>query len=249
MSWYSQYMTKEALRKHSLNSDLHIHSLEDPNTQQDVVGDMQARHLTDIIGSAIIKGLDIIGIVSRYSFQPGLLCKQIIKDKNYDILCLAGVEVESAEDIHVIVYDSKVIPKSGLPIEQICRIAHKNGGVVMAIQPSRRNIQKLNKLVNTSSSPDFIEIFNDITQGGYSKSFVDTSPEPDFQLLMNSAARNARDLDKSMMVSRIPRKFLIEKGILKQEQGVDFKPGYLKQQDIIDQQMLQSQLIGNKGVV
>lgn len=239
--WYSGCMIKESLRKNNLNTDLHIHALEDPNTGQDAPENIQYRHLIDIIGSAILKGLDIIGIVSRYSFHPGLLCQRIIKEKQYDLICLAGIEVESLEDVHVIIYNSSVIPKSGLPIEQICRIAHKNGGVVMAIQPSRRSVQKLNKLVGTSSAPEFIEIFNDITQGGYSKSFVDTSPDPKFELVMNSAARNSKDLDRSMMVSRIPRQFLIQKGILEADEGVDFIPPFLQKQKQIDNQIAQQQ--------
>jgi len=114
----------------------------------------------------------------------------------------------------------------------------------MAIQPSRRNVQHLNKIVGTTSSPDFIEIFNDITQGGYSKSFVDTSPDPAFQLLMNSAARNSKDLDDSMMVSRIPRKFLMQKGILKSDEGINFVPEYLQRQQQIDQQIQQKNQMG-----
>lgn len=234
MSWYSQYMVKTSLRKNNLNVDFHIHALEDPNGEYDINDDIQSRHLIDIIGSAIIKGLDIIGIVSRHSYRPGELCKQIISEKKYDIMCLSGVEIETAEDIHVVVYDSKVIPNAGIPVDQVCRIAHKHGGVVMAIQPSKRNMQRLNKLAGTTGAPDFVEIFNDTTQGGYSKSFIDTNPDPRFLLLMNSAARNSRDLDKSMLVSRIPRKFLIKKGILDKDEGVDFTPEYLQNTDILE---------------
>jgi hypothetical protein len=224
-------MTKIALRKHSLNADLHIHALEDPQTGMDMPPEVQERHLIDICGSAILKGLDIIGIVSRNSYEPGELCKKIIQEKNYDLVCLSGIEIKSAEGLQVIVYNSKKIPQPGQIIEKICRIAHKNGGVVMAIQPSRRNVQKLNKLTEGTTAPDFIEIFNDITQGGYSKSFVDTSPNPQYQLLMNSASRNARDLDKSIMMSRIPRRLLIKKGILSEDQGVNYQPSYLQKMD------------------
>lgn len=225
---YYNYMLKTSLRKNSLNADFHIHSLEDPNTGEDIISELQYKHLVDIIGSAILKGLDIIGIVSRHSYNPGLLCQQIIKEKGYDLLCIPGVEVQSSEKINTIVYNSKVIPSQGLSIEDICKTAHKNGGVVMAIQPSRRNVQRLNKMIkNNGDIPDFIEIFNDITQGGYSKSFIDTDPDPDFQLLMNSASRNAKDLDISMMVSRIPRKILVEKGVLSDQEGINFVPKYL----------------------
>lgn len=228
MSWYSSYMNRTALRKHSLNVDLHIHALEDPNSGQDAVGDAQYRHLLDILGSAVLKGLDVIGIVSRHSFEPGNMCKQIITEKNYDMVALAGVEVETIEDMQIVVYDSKVLPQPDVSTEQICRLAHRNGGVVMAIQPSRRNIQRLNKFVGTNAAPDFIEIFNDVTQGGYSKSFVDTNPDPHFQLTMNSAARNAKDLDKSVMVSRIPRKFLVSIGAITEDEGTNFTPNFLQ---------------------
>ncbi len=223
-------MVKEALRKNSLNVDLHIHALEDPITGMDAGYDLQYKHLLDILGSAILKGLDIIGIVSRYSYEPGNLCKQIIQEKKYDILCLSGFELKSSEGINIIAYESQKIPPTGLSIDKLCHFVHDNKGIVMAIQPSRRNVQKLNKIVGTKKAPDFIEIFNDITQGGYNKSFIDTSPHPDFQLVMNSAARNAKDLDMSMMVTRVPRKFLIKKGILKENEGVDFVPQYLDTQ-------------------
>lgn len=225
--WYSNYMKKLALRKNMLNVDLHIHALEDPNTGLDASYEYQYKHLIDILGSAILKGLDIIGIVSRYSDEPGEICSEIIKEKNYDIVNLSGIENKSSEGINVIIFNFNYLPKQKLSIERLCRLTHKEGGLVMAIQPSIRQVQIMNKLIGSSGAPDFIEIFNNVSQGGYSKSFVDTDPAPEFHLVMNSAARNAKDLDNSLLVSRIPRKFFVDKGILDQNQLVDFVPNYL----------------------
>jgi hypothetical protein len=217
-----------ALRKHNLNADLHIHSFEDPSSGQegDVVS--QRTHLLSICGSAVLKGLDIIGIVSHISFQPGLLCKQIIQEKRYDLTCLAGVEAETAEGTNMIIFDARTIPQNGDGFENMCQRAHDEGGSVLAIQPNRRNMQKMNKLVGQPTAPDFIEIFNDITKGGYSNAFTDIGPAPEFQLVMDSASRNASDLDKSVMMTSIPRKFLVDKRIILEEEGVDYVPPYLQ---------------------
>lgn len=229
--WYRNTFNKTALRKHSLNVDLHIHALEDPQSNMDAYYQAQYIHINDILSSAIIKGLDIIGIVSRHSFQPGLIANQIISEKNYDIIALGGVETDTNDGYHIIIYNAKTVPNNNESYERISERAHKEGGVVMVIQPSRRNVQKMNKMVGTEKAPDFIEMFNDITQGGYSKAFVDTSPSSDFQIVMNSASRNARDLDKSVMMTRIPRKKLIEKGVIGEEEGVDFTPSYLREEN------------------
>lgn len=217
-----------ALRKHNLNADLHIHAYEDPNTGQEGDDVSQRTHLQSVCASAVLKGLDIIGIVSHTSFRPGIMCKQIINEKRYDLLCLAGVEVQTAEGTNLIVFDAQTVPRSGDPIENICQTAHSEGGVVMAIQPNKRNMQKMNKIAGQPTAPDFIEIFNDITKGGYSNAFIDIGPTPEFQLMMDSASRNASDLDKSMMMTRIPRQFMIDKGIITGDEGVDYVPPYLQ---------------------
>lgn len=227
--WYG--MHKFALRKHALNADLHVHALDDAQTGQDAPEEAQRPHLLDILGSAMLKGLDVVGIVSRNNYWPGMLAKQIAKEKSFDISCFAGVETESSEGIHCVVYEAKSLPVHGESLKAICRRAHSEGGVVMVIQPSRRNTQRMNHMAGSDDAPDFIEIFNDTTLGGYSKAFVDTGPAEDFLLLMNSAARNARDLDESKMMSKIPRKVLVDRGVLTEDEGVDYEPPYLRRPD------------------
>jgi len=227
--WYR--MSKRqilALRKHNLNADLHIHAFEDPNTGQE--GDVRSQytHLLSVCGSAILKGLDVIGIVSHTSFQPGLICKQIIQEKRYDLTCLAGVEVSTAEGTNMIVFDAQTVPQNGDGFENVCQRAHDEGGAVLAIQPNKRNMQRMNGLVGQPTAPDLIEIFNDITKGGYSNAFIDIGAAPDFQLMMNSASRNASDLDRSVMMTKIPREFLVGKGIMVEDEGVDYVPPYLQ---------------------
>lgn len=224
-------MERTALRKHALNADLHIHALDDAESGQDAPEEVQRPHLLDILGSAILKSLDVVGIVSRNGFWPGMLAKQIARERNYDITCLAGVEVKTAEGIHCVAYEGQTVPREGESLKAVCRRIHREGGVVMAIQPSRRNTQRMNHLAGSDDAPDFIEIFNDTTLGGYSKAFVDTGPADDFLLVMNSASRNARDLDESKMMSKIPRKVLVERGILSEDEGVGYEPPYLRRPD------------------
>ena len=219
---------RTALRKHNLTADFHIHSCEDPSTEQEVDARFQRPHLKSVCSSAIMKGLDLIGIVSRINYDPGIMCKQIIAESGYDLVCLAGVEVETQEGLNLVVYDARSIPQNGISFQDVCRQAHQEGGVTMAIQPNRRNMQKMNSIVGTPDAPDFIEIFNDVTKGGYSNAFVDFEPDPEFQLLMNSAARNASEIDNSVMMTSIPRKTLIELGIVSEETGTNYIPPYLK---------------------
>ncbi len=230
MPWYreAKEWQRRALRKHNLNADLHIHAMEDPNTGVDVDDVSQRTNLQSICASAVLKGLDVIGIVSHNSFAPGNLCKQIIQEKAYDLTCLAGVETKSAEGTSVVVFDTQTIPQAGTPLETICQNAHQEGGTVMAIQPNKRTMQQLNKIVGTPAAPDFIEIFNDITRGGYSNAFIDIGPDPEYQLTMDSAARTSAELDKSVMMTRIPRDYLVERGVIGEEQGVDYVPPYLR---------------------
>ena len=222
--WYERY----ALRKHHLNLDLHIHSLEDPATGADVQADLQERHVKDIIGSAIIRGLDIIGIVSRNSYDAGNLGKMVAQREQFDITVLSGIEIDTSEGLNLVVFDANPPPQPGGSFEDICTRAHSGGGIVMAIQPNRLNTQRLNKTAGYPSGPDFVEIYNDVTQGGYLKAFTDTGVDPEFIQLINSAARNANDLDTSEMMSRVPRKSLVEKGMLEEEEGVNYIPPYLR---------------------
>jgi hypothetical protein len=220
-------MDKFALRKNQLNADLHVHAFENPNTGQDEIGPTQESHMKSIISTAILRGLDLLGIVSHNSFDPGWLCQKIIADNGYDIVAMAGMEVPSAEKIQTVVFNGRTPPTPGEPVESICQRAHSEGGTVLVVQPSRRNVQRLNKVAGTPNAPDFVEIFNDQTQGGYLRAFVDTGPDESFQLVMDSAAKNATDLADSVMMTRVPREFLVERGMLGKETGVDYEPPFL----------------------
>ena len=232
MGWSNQarVMARQvyALRKHNLNADLHIHCLENPEAGTEGDLNQQAIYLRSICGAAVMKGLDIIGIVSHFSFEPGNICQHIIGEHDYDLHVMAGVEIKTAEGIPTIVYDAHTVPKNGEPIEQICQRAHQEGGSVMVIQPSKRNMQHLNKIAGQPISPDFIEMFNDMSRGGYAHTFVDVEASPEYHLVVNSAATNPQELDRSVMMTRIPRDFLTERGILVENQGVNYTPPYLE---------------------
>ena len=232
MGWYrsARAATRAvyALRKHNLNVDLHIHCMSDPSTGQDGAPQMQSVYMKSICGAAVMKGLDMIGVVSKVGFQPGQICQQVAYQNQYDLAVLSGVERKSAEGIPTIVYNAKTVPTDGEPIEQICQRAHSEGGLVMIIQPSKRNMQALNKVAGTPNAPDIIELYNDMAKGGYVHTFVDVEASPEFQLVVNSAAKSPQELDKSVMMTRIPREFFVDKGIIGSEQGADYVPPYLR---------------------
>lgn len=244
MGWYNRARAAVrhvfALRKHNLNADLHIHCLENPEAGTEGDPNQQAIYMRSICGSAVMKGLDIIGIVSHVSFEPGNICQQIIGQHDYDLHVMAGVEAKSAEGIATIVYDAQTIPQNGEQIEQICQRAHQEGGTVMVIQPSKRNMQHLNKIAGRPTAPDFIEMYNDMAKGGYVHTFVDIDAAPEYHLVVNSAAKNPQELDRSVMMTRIPRDFLTEKGILVEDQGVNYTPPYLEN---VQQQQAQGQQV------
>lgn len=232
MGWYrsARAATRAvyALRKHNLNVDLHIHCMADPNTGQDGAPQMQGVYMKSICGAAVMKGLDVIGIVSKNSFQPGQICQQVAYQNQYDLAVLSGIEVKSAEGVPTIVYNAKTIPTEGEPLEEICQRAHSESGIVMVIQPSKRNMQRLNSIAGTPQAPDIIELYNDMAKDGYVHTFVDVEAAPEFQLMVNSAAKSPQELDKSVMMTRIPREFFVEKGVIGSEQGTDYVPPYLR---------------------
>jgi hypothetical protein len=154
------------------------------------------------------------------------------------------VEISTAEGIHSVVYDAQTIPQNGEPIEQVCQRAHQEGGSVMVIQPSKRNMQHLNKIAGKPISPDFIEMFNDMGKSGYVNTFIDVEASPEYHLIVNSAAKNPMELDRSVMMTRIPRDFLTEKGVLVKDQGVNYTPPYLE--NVQRQQQVQQGMPGQQ---
>jgi len=232
MGWYNRAREAVrqvyALRKHNLNVDFHIHCLSNPQTGLDAESNMQSMYMRSICGSAVMKGLDVIGIVSKVSFEPGYICQRLVGEHDYDLHVMAGVEVTSVERIHTVVFDSQTVPRDGEAIDQICQRAHQEGGSVMVIQPSKRNMQHLNDIAGQPTAPDFIEMFNDMGKGGYLHTFIDVEASPEYQLVVSSAAKNPQELDRSVMMTRIPRDLLTEKGILVEGQGVNYTPPYLE---------------------
>ena len=234
--WYSHATRRvvTALRKNDLVADLHVHALE-MDTGDGLVEappEQQRGLLQDLIASAIVKGLDVIGIISHHSFIPGQIAQQIVAQKGYDIQVYAGKEANSLEKLDVVVYQAKTPPQDGEPFTTMCQRAHNEGGFVMAIQPTRRNAQRLNKVVGTPQAPDFVEIYNEATQGGYLKAFTDADLDSKYKIVMNSAAKTTRELEDSEMMSRIPRKMLVDLGVMKEDQGIDYVPSYLQSPDI-----------------
>lgn len=232
MGWYrsarAAHRAVYALRKHNLNVDLHIHCMADTDSGQDGPPRLQAIYMKSICGAAVMKGLDVIGIVSKNSFDPGRVCQQIAAQNQYDLAVLSGVEVKSSEGVSTVVFNATTVPIEGEPLQAMCKRAHAEGGIVMVIQPSKHNMQKVNEVAGTPDAPDMIEIYNDMAKSGYVHAFSDINAAPEFQLVVNSAAKSPQELDASVMMTRIPRDYFVEKGIIQEEQGVDYVPPYLR---------------------
>jgi len=224
-----------ALRKHNLIVDLHVHAAELVSPDGNIVEapyDIQVRHVYDIITSAIQKSMDVVGIVGHDSFQPGEIAKKIVQENRYDLKIFSGVEVASSEKISVIVYEAQTIPKIGESIQNICYRAHKEHGFVMAVQPYGKQVHLLNKIVNTRYAPDFVEIYNEATYGGYIKAFIDSDIDKSYTLVINSAAKTPKEFLESEMMSRVPRKKFVELGVMTEDEGVNYIPNFIRNDQI-----------------
>jgi len=131
--WYSGFL-KTALRKHNLRVDLRVYigdELEPSSTQ-----DIEAK-IKSILSSAIIKGLDVIGIVSRFGVEPGQIASRQAVDNRIDLKVIPGQDYISADKVKAVFYNlQKNIPPN-LNIQDAIKQAKAQGGKVMLYDLSR----------------------------------------------------------------------------------------------------------------
>ena len=108
---------------------------------------------------------------------------------------------------------------------------HKNKGLVMVVDLTKRQAQVINKLVNTPSAPDAIELYN-AAVGWY----MDIDIEKSYFQFMNSAAKNAKMLEETNVYTLISRKDIERLGFIPTGAGKEYVPKYLKRQDVVDEQ-------------
>lgn len=176
--------------------------------------------LKSFLTSAIIKGLDLVGIVTPNGSQAGWQATQIAKDSGLDIFVVPGEEYTCADKHQLVIYNLKEPMHLNLPVEKAIKFAHDRGGWVMAINVTKRQAQHLNKLKDTISAPDAIEIYNDVS-GGY----MDVDVE--YPRFVSSASDSPNSLEKSRTYTLIHRNEMEAMGLLPEGEGSEYLPQYL----------------------
>ena len=218
--WYTQFV-KTALRKHSLRADFRVYvgdELEVPNE-----ADLQAK-LKSILSSAIIKGLDIIGIVSKFGIQVGNLAKNIAENNKIDIKVIPGQDYTSSDKFKVVFYGLKQNIQPGLPIREAVAQCKKQQGKFMPYDVSRGNAKILASWKFSPYEPDFVEIYNAKT-----KAFIDL--DIDYPRVISSAAKSSNQLEQDFLFTNMTRKKLQSLGFIKEDEGLEYAPRYISEHD------------------
>ena len=217
-SWYNTSKQCIALRKHVLRVDLCVFIDEEK-----AFADQNYLNSTikSILTAAIIKGLDIIGILTPKNSAIGWRAVQMAKEQQMDIVVVPGQTYICQEGMEIYVYNMQQPLKPNLTFAEACRTAHSYNGFVVASNITKRQVQLLDKLQGSDSAPDAVEIFNSKI-GGYRDLNID------FPKFVSSGATSATDLENTDVFTLLDRKTAEEMNLLRPEEGVDFIPKYLK---------------------
>jgi hypothetical protein len=215
--WYSGFL-KTALRKHNLRVDMRVYigdELEPSSTQ-----DIEAK-IKSILSSAIIKGLDIIGLVSRFGVEPGLIAQQQAMNNKIDLKVIPGQDYVSSDKLKAVFYNITKNIQPNLTMQEAIKQAKSQGGKVMLYDLSRSAARLIANWQSTPYEPDFVEIYN-----ARSKAYKDL--DVDYPRVLSSAARSGSELEEIPVYTEIPRNKLSDYGLLAESEGENYTPGYLQ---------------------
>ena len=179
--------------------------------------------IKSILTSAIINGLDILGVLSPDAPDVGLRAKQMAVQQQMDLVVVAGQTYICSGKEELYIYNLLKPVPSNLSIDKACGYVHDNNGFVLATNVNSKLAPVLNRLQGTKFAPDGVEIYN-AKSGGY------RDVDIDFPRFVNSGATSANDLDDSNVFTLMQRKTAQEMGLIQGDEGVDFTPKYLKPQ-------------------
>jgi hypothetical protein len=219
-SWYHIAKECTALRKNVLRVDLCIFiDKEEAFSNEDYLNST----IKSILTSAIINGLDIIGILSPDTPAVGLRAKQMAQEQQMDLVVASGQTYICSGKEELYIYNLlKPVPQN-LSIDKACGYAHDNNAFVLATNVNSKLAPVLNRLQGSKFAPDGVEIFN-AKSGGY------RDVDIDFPRFVNSGSTSANELDDSNVFTLMQRKTAQEMGLIQGDEGVDFTPKYLKPQ-------------------
>lgn len=213
--WYSYIKT--ALRKNNLRVDLRVY----PGDEEYQLTDKELPiKVKSILSSAIIKGLDIIGIVSIYGVRAGQVADQVAKNEHIDIKVIPGQDYKSAENFHAVFFNLQKDIQPGLPIHNAIHECKKQNGKVMLYDLSKSQAKSISDWQSTVYAPNLVEIYN-----AHARVYKDL--DIDYPRVISSAARSANELEQIPAFSELPRKKLLEMGFISEAEGTEYVPGYL----------------------
>jgi hypothetical protein len=218
--WYKTAKECVAIRKNVLRVDLCIFIDKE---EQFANVDYLDSTIKSILTSAIINGLDIVGILSEDDPSVGLKAQQMSIEQKMDIAVVPGQTYICRDKESLFIYRlTKPMPKN-LTIDKACEYAHKQGGFVMATNVTKAIGQKINRLQGSLYAPDAVEVFN-AQVGGYRDIDID------FPRFVSSGATSANELEETNVFTLIERKNAVKMGFIHEEQGIDYEPKYLNPQ-------------------
>ena len=219
-SWYHIAKECTALRKNVLRVDLCIFiDKEEAFSNEDYLNST----IKSVLTSAIINGLDIVGVLSPDAPYVGLRAKQMAVLQQMDLVVVAGQTYICSGKEELYIYNLLKPVPSNLSIDKACGYVHDNNGFVLVTNVNSKLAPVLNRLQGTKFAPDGVEIYN-AKSGGY------RDVDIDFPRFVNSGATSANDLDDSNVFTLMQRKTAQEMGLIQGDQGVDFTPKYLRPQ-------------------
>jgi hypothetical protein len=230
MSWYRTGRECFSLRKHTMRADLRVY-VSDP--AQGVPAEAElASKIKSVLSSAIISGLDVVGIVAPQTPQIGWMAHELAKASKIDLWVVPGEEYMTRDGATIVAYFLQQPMPHGLDMLKALSFIRQNGGFSMVVKPTKRQAQALNKLVGTGSEPDAVEIYNGVSGG-----FQDIDVE--FTKFVNSAATVPNELERSAVYTLVSRKELESMGLLPENYGEDYEPEYLSQKSLGQQPQMQ----------
>ena len=116
--------------------------------------------IKSILTSAIINGLDIIGVLSPETPSVGLRAKQMAQQQQMDIVVASGQTYICSGKEELYIYNLlKPVPRN-LSIDKACGYVHDNNGFVLATNVHSKLAPTLNRFQGSKFAPDGVEIFN-----------------------------------------------------------------------------------------
>lgn len=227
MRWYHTGKQCLALRKHVLRVDMRVYAGEE-NTFKNI-NDLVST-VKSMLTSAIVKGLDVIGIVSNGGPSIGQRALALAQQNKLDIYVVPGEDYLTADKVRLLIY---LLPQAMPPnLEAAAAIdhAHKNSGFVMAAELSKRQASLMNHLKDSGNGPDAVEVYS-AALGSYQ----DVNLNPDFHRFVSSGARAANEMEEAKVFTLIGRKDIEGMGLLPEEAGIDYTPGYLQNEEEIEE--------------